>query len=554
MTSRNRTELQVRREPQEKTIVAEVRRVVIFEIKFAGLEPGAMWPNDKYARDPIAFVREVLDSDPWSRQCEILETVRDNPRTAVRSGHKIGKSFVIAALALWFYCAFQRARVILTSTTSRQVDAILWTELRMMCARAKIPIGEPAALARTGLKPDADNDFREIVGFTARQAEAVAGISGPRLLYLADEASGVEDHIFEAIEGNMMGGAKSALFGNPTRDEGEFFEACEGSKKKFYKVITVSATETPNYVERTDKYPGLATYEEVETKRQIYGEDSVWWKIRVLGLHVLGEDGRILSVHAIALSQLRWQDMRTREEKGERLPEAEGRLFIGCDPAGPSGAGDESAFAARRGFRIFGLHGKRGLNEEAHLVEVLGMCALYKKPGETEKPLVVIDRDGAEGAKVWGVFIAYAIEHEEKGDAAFELVGIRSSERAKRKPNEYYLVRDEAYALFAEWIKSGGAIPEDAFLEKDLHAPKWEHDLKHRARATEKKAIRKILGRSPDRGDACILTTWTPADYEKTAQESLQQQVRAAREEEVARVPTLDPYSAGDAWDPRRAR
>jgi len=554
MTSRNRAELDLRREPQGKTIIAESTRRFMFELKFRGLEPGAMWPSDKYTNDPIAFVREVLNADPWSRQCEILEAVRDNPRTAVRSGHKIGKSFVVACLALWFYCTYQRARVILTSTTSRQVDAILWTEIRMMCKRATIPIGEPAALARTGLKPDEDDDFREIVGFTARQAEAVAGISGPRLLYLPDEASGVEDHIFEAIEGNMMGGAKMALFGNPTRNEGEFFEACEGAKKKFYKVITVSSTETPNYVERTDKYPGLATYEEVETKRQIYGEDSAWWKVRVLGLHALSEDARILNIHQIAQAQLRWHDMRERESKGERVVEAEGRLHIGCDPAGVGGAGDESAFAARRGLRIFGLHARRGLSEEAHLVEVLGMCSLYKKPGETEKPLVIIDRDGAVGAKVWGVFMAYIAEHDEKGDAAFELIGIRSSENAKRKPLEYHLVRDEAYWIFADWIKAGGAIPEDAFLEKDLHAPKWEHDIKNRAKATDKKVLRKILGRSPDRGDACILTTWTPSDYEHTAQANLQEQARVARVEETERAPTLDPYSAGDAWDPRRRR
>ena len=49
-------------------------------------------------------------------------------------------------------------------------------------------IRELADLARSGMKSD---DFREIVGFTAKQAEAVAGISGENVLYLVDEASGV---------------------------------------------------------------------------------------------------------------------------------------------------------------------------------------------------------------------------------------------------------------------------------------------------------------------------------------------------------------------------
>lgn len=184
---------------------------------------GMRWPNERYQRDPVAFAREVLGVVLWDRPIEILEAVRDHPRVAVSSGHKISKSFLAAIIALWFYCSFHEARVVLSSVTSRQVDRILWRELRMMVSRSgrcggcrtRDPYGltrcpecsertttidgDLHELARSGL---ISNDFREIVGFTAREAEAVAGVSGKHLLYLLDEASGIPNTIFEAIEGN----------------------------------------------------------------------------------------------------------------------------------------------------------------------------------------------------------------------------------------------------------------------------------------------------------------------------------------------------------------
>lgn len=46
--------------------------------------------------DPVFFAREVLGKQPWSAQADILRSLRDHPRTAVRSCHGIGKTFVAA--------------------------------------------------------------------------------------------------------------------------------------------------------------------------------------------------------------------------------------------------------------------------------------------------------------------------------------------------------------------------------------------------------------------------------------------------------------------------
>ena len=452
------------------------------------------WPDPRYRDKPVEFAREVLGIEKlWSFQIELLEAIRDHKRVAVASGHKVAKSFTAAVVALWWFCSYEDARVVLTAPTARQVDKILWREIRKMHARARIPIGgEPGGLARTGLVAP---DLREIVGFTAKEAEGVAGVSGANLLYIPDEASGVPQEIFEAIEGNRAGGARLLLLGNPTRNEGEHFDAFFG-KSEFYKTIRVSSESTPNAITGKDVIPGLATREWIEEKRREWGEDSALWKIRVKGEHALSEDGKIISVALLVDAEERWDDA-----------EAVGRLCIGIDPAGPGDEGDETAFASRRGFKVTKLRTWRGLNEDAIVAQLVGVIAEDAELGEV--PLVVVDSLGEVGSKVARKLRAYLEDHP----GAFELVTVRGSDRATREPAVYHLRRDELWANMTRWLREGGAIPSDTKLSAELHAPDWVTNLAGKLKASDKRELRRALGRSPDRADACCLAVWEPTAH-----------------------------------------
>jgi hypothetical protein len=533
---------------QPRTVVEAIADALRRDAAAAGHGVGLRWPSARYRDDPLAFFREILGVEPWSRQIDVIEAVRDHPRVAVSSGHKVSKSHTAAGIALWFFSSFEGARVVMTSTTSRQVDAILWRELRMMHARAgrcvtcrrdepdgarpcphsALVSGEPRELARSGLK---SRDFREIVGFTAREAEAVAGVSGEHLLYLVDEASGVDDAIYEAIEGNRAGGARIVMFSNPTRTEGEFYEAFN-AKSKLYKTLTISSEETPNVVSGQDLIPGLATRRWIEEKREEWGEDSPMFKIRVRGEFAAREDGKILSIHAIAEAEKRWGDA-----------DDSGRLVVGIDPAGEGGQGDESVFAPRRAQKILALYALRGLTPEAHLAHLLGMLRRYRRPSEPAPPLVVLDRDGAVGARVYGTLRGHLDAHPDD----YELVGVRGSDAADggAPGRAHDRVRDQLWFVFAAWLRDGGAIPEDARLAKELHAPEWRRDLRGRDKVTSKDDLRRMLGRSPDRADACCLSTWEGRSLRDTSV------ARAAPPPMPQDFPVLDPYAGLRAWESR---
>ena len=507
------------------------------------------WPSTHYRDDPVRFAHEILGVEPWWRQVEILEAIRDHPRVAVRSGHKIGKSNAIGIAAFWFYCSYEDARAIMTSTTARQVDQILWRELSMMKARSgrclkcklqdpdgrRIPApcphsalidGDMGSLARTGLK---SVNFREITGFTAREAEAVAGISGANLLYLPDEASGIPQKIFEAMEGNRAGGARLAMFSNPTKNEGEFFDAFH-SKSGLYKTITVSSEETPNAVTGENKIPGLATRAWIEEKKEEWGENSALYSVRVKGLHPLSEDGKIFSVHAIASAERAWADA-----------DDAGRLFLGVDVAGPAGKGDEIIMAPRRAKKVLRLHRFQGLDAQGHLIQILALLGQYRRPNEI-KPVVVIDAEGEYGSKVANVCRAYV----ESNQDAFELVCVYASSKAQREPLVYERIREELAASLARFLLDGGAIPEDAKLAAELHIWEWRTQLSGRVKLwPPKEEVRKsgMLNRSPDRYDAVALSVWEPI---RLAEAQQAQPVQKSAED--LRAPVIDPYAGADAW------
>jgi hypothetical protein len=510
------------------------------------------FPSPKYQQDPVGFFREILGVDPWEKQQEIIEAVRDNSRVAVKSGHKVSKSHTAAGIALWFYCSFEDARVVMSSTTARQVNQILWRELRMMrsrggrclacrtieadgprpCEHSTLIDGEIGDTAQTGLK---SRDFREIVGFTAKEAEAVAGISGPRLLYIIDEASGVSDAIFEAIEGNRAGGAKIVYFSNPTRTDGEFFDAFN-EKSRFYKNITISSEETPNVKQGRVVIPGLATKEWVDEKREEWGEDSPLYRVRIKGEFATREDGKIFSIHAIEQAEQRWTE--TAES---------GRLYIGLDPAGATGLGDESMYAVRRGLKCIGLFPFRGLSDEAHLTHLLDFITRYKLPRET--PVVVLDREGSVGAGLFGVLRNYSELHK----GSFEFVGLRSSDKAHRQPQVYDRIRDELAANLEMWMREGGAIPEDSKLAAELHFWEWKQQTSGRLKISPKDEARKYLGRSPDRYDALALSVWEPLSLRDDA--PIVDNTRPSKAHDVFEPDAgLDPYAGMSAWEPQNRR
>ncbi len=453
-------------------------------------------PSTEALADPVTFAREVGGYRLWSRQEELLAAVRDHDRVSATSGHKTGKSTSFAVLAWWFTAdPLNRpgARCAMTSASQRQVKKILWREVRAFWRRAKArgyDLGpEPALDPETGIQWD---DGRELFGFTARDPEKAAGTSGAHLLFLLDEASGIAEEIYEAIEGNRAGGAKIALVSNPTQQSGEFYES-HHAKRKFYRPIEISSEEAAAV---DPPIPGLATKAWIAEKLEEWGPDSPLFQVRVKGRFAAQATDAVIGLGLVLDAIARGKELAGDDgaEPDHDDPDASREpLYVGLDVA--RFGDDETIAAPRRGKRLYpliALPPGDGPNTAAALMIALADAGLI---GPREIPRVAVDANGV-GAAVFDALVR-------RDDVA--AVAVNTGERAS-KPDDFVNLRAELHFRFKGWLKDDGAIPDDARLQSELVAPKYSSDARNRLKVESKDELRKRLRRSPDRADAAMLS------------------------------------------------
>ena len=165
-----------------------------------------------YRDDPVAFVSEVLGVHLYSRQREVIEAVRDHERVACKAGNAVGKTISAACVMLAWLAGGPGSVVVSTSATEAQLRRVLWRETRRRYRAAREFFhGATVTEAEIRLRDD-----WLAVGFSTDTPEAMQGVHAERVLVVVDEASGVQEAIFDAIEGLLAGGdAHVLMIGNP---------------------------------------------------------------------------------------------------------------------------------------------------------------------------------------------------------------------------------------------------------------------------------------------------------------------------------------------------
>ena len=413
----------------------------------------------------------------------MLRACSRESRVAVRSGHKVGKSTTAAALALWFWLMHPGARVVLTAPTFRQVKSILWREIRRLYGGARWPLG-----GVLHADPDAGlqcQDGREIVGFSTTEPERMAGISGANVLFIVDEASGVPEEIFEAIEGNRAGGARLVMFSNPTRTSGTFFDAFN-AKREFWTTMHISSTETPN-AQGVGNIPGLATKAWIDEKIREWGESSPLYAVRIQGDFPSQSENAIIGLAVVQSALDRWEDAP-----------AVGELVLGVDVA--RFGDDESVIQPVRGHKAYRPTAVHGLDTVAVAGKVLEVARTMRTRGE---PVTV-------NVDVIGVGAGVADNLRQHDWLSVNDVNVAV---AAKNENDFVNLRAELWFGMRDWLKVGG-ISEDSKLESELVAPTYSFDNRGRYKVESKDELKKRLARSPDRADALALALYKARQYE----------------------------------------
>lgn len=195
-----------------------------------------------------------VDVDPW--QLELLEAFADLyrlevglktvvnheglNRISVRSGHGPGKTFFLALL-MHYAALTRRVQIPCTAPKEKQLRTRLWPRFRQILRGSLEAYQQIVDVQDSRITWCGDLDWMATPE-TAAEPENLQGYhpNGPQdwLLFLVDEASGVEDGMFRVVEGALSSPhTLMAMIGNPTQNTGEFYESHNkpGVTKLYYR-------------------------------------------------------------------------------------------------------------------------------------------------------------------------------------------------------------------------------------------------------------------------------------------------------------------------------
>lgn len=178
-------------------------------------------------REPLVLAKLAWPHIKFYReQRTIIESVRDNYETYVVAGNKLGKDFVSAFIVLWFFLTRNPCRIVTTSVDHTQLEGVLWGEIRRFIVESKIPLdsksGGPLLINHLHLRKVYRGEVDPLSYCIGRVAARGEGMLGhhcpnvgdglPRTLFVADEASGVDDVSKERAD---TWAERLLLIGNP---------------------------------------------------------------------------------------------------------------------------------------------------------------------------------------------------------------------------------------------------------------------------------------------------------------------------------------------------
>lgn len=244
-----------------------------------------------YRNDPALWAKERLGITLWSKQAAIALSVVKNKRTAVKSGHGIGKSYLAAVLIMWWIDTHQddirEVQVITTAPTWSMVRGIVWEYVRAMHK-------DHGFLGSINEQAEWRDDERFIRAFGTKPADSSStGFSGRHYDYtlvLIDEASGVPEILFtSAGTVTTVDTCRILAIGNPIDPNtffGSLFLSNGGNGLPGWAKYTISTMDTPVFTGEeapAKMLKSLTSKSQVDDWRDQWGADSNDFKARVLG-------------------------------------------------------------------------------------------------------------------------------------------------------------------------------------------------------------------------------------------------------------------------------
>ena len=455
-------------------------------------------------KKPVQFAKRVLNVHPWQKQAEILNAIAANQQVAVRSCNGAGKTFTAAVAALWWLMSYDNAIVITTAPSERQVKELLWREIHRLYMPHRETIGGKLTRTRLDFAPN-----RYAYGFSTNTEDRFQGFHSGNILVIVDEASGVDEFIYYAIDGVLTTqNAKLLMIGNPHGLAGTFYDAFHKNRKQFH-TVHISAFDTPAFTEAgitaeniADlEYPDPVTDTDVipadagtqgktnhANSRIPYGLSTPRWALRLFNSH--GPQSSVYQTRVAGQFPSEANDtlipLRDIEAAVKRphLVQPDDKPIVGLDIA--RFGDDKTVIIVRHGMRV--LH-----------IEELRKSDLVNTTGRV---ITVADEFKARHIMIDEVGIGAGVLDTLKQDRKFITTGINGGSRSD-DPNKYGNLRAQIFEGLRQRFADGNiSIPNDPEMISQLASLTYRYNARGQLLLESKEIIKGHGRQSPDKADA----------------------------------------------------
>lgn len=393
-------------------------------------------------------------------------------RFSVRAGHGVGKTSLEAWLILWFVLFHRNLKVPVTANSQDQLRDVVWAEVARWHRELPPFLRELVEVSAERVFVRADPEGSFAVARTARpeRPEALQGFHAETLAFFCEEASGIEDIIFETA-----GGALSSehswvfMFANPTRTSGYFFRSHHENRatwRTYHVPCSHSSRVSPNYAAQISAE---------------YGSTSNVYRVRVEGEFPLSEDDAVISLGLVMSSV------------GREVEPTMRAVVWGLDVA--RYGDDSTALAKRQGNRLL-----EPVKEwrKIDLMQTAGLVASEYMQAPLDKRPATINVD------VIGIGAGVVDRLRELG---LPVRGINVGESPATDADRYMRQRDELWWKVRAWFESRSvSMPDDQGLISELVSPKYKLESSGKIKVESKDDMKKRGVKSPNKADALCLT------------------------------------------------